>query len=273
MPRLKLILAGSVLGVAMATSAVAAGTSSEFPGLPWNHSRSIAQFTDGSVTVEGATFQVNAIYGDPEQTVVSYVISGSPADGPTGGGIAGGARLVLEDGTVLPLRWNAAEPTNARIGSLVFPALPRGDIQVRLEVDELNFATRSVAKRLTIPLRIDTTEGYAGSARAQQEFKGGSGDGAVTIRSVSRTPMSTVVRGTFDGLSAPAIQSMGRLDVWLTGPSGERVETDSGRFGFGDGYREFEMRFANVGSGAARIEFSNLPSADGRVTSFELAIP
>lgn len=274
MSRIKL-LAGAAFAAVIATSGVAIGASTgAFPGMPWAQAPDDARTTTSSASVDGATLQVVAVYGDPEQTAISYRIAALPKDGV--GGIDGVVQLTTGDGTTLPLRWNAADPSEGAVGTLLFPPLPEGANHVVLDVGRLNFAARSVSATFRIPLDIDTTGPYAESRMTTDAVSGGSGEGAITVKSVSRTPMSVVVRGTFDGLSQEAIESMSRPQVWLVSASGERVLTDSGRFGFGENDREFELHFPNVASGVAEIQFNDLPSkadAGTTVSVFSLVVP
>lgn len=130
MTRIKLLV-GTALAAIIATSAVTMGASTGFPGMPWDQAPPDARTATGAASADGATLRVTATYGDPEQTVLSYVISASPEDGI--GGIDAPVRLLLDDGTALPLVWNAADPTRGAVGSLVFPPVPDGANHVVLE--------------------------------------------------------------------------------------------------------------------------------------------
>lgn len=154
---------------------------------------------------------------------------------------------------------------------MIFPGLPEGDNSVTLEVDGLTFASRTVSARFSVPLHIDTRAAYQDSRSSQEVLRSGSGEAAITIHSITRTPMAVLVEGTFDGLSEGAIQSIRHPDVWLVDSTGARVLTDSGRLGFGDGDRRFQFYFPAVQPGPARLEFARFPASPA--PTMEIVVP
>ena len=269
--RNRILSAAAVLVAVGITSTAATASNLSFPGLPWTTTPGGAVSAGQAASVGGATLTVNAVYGDPVQTTVSYALKGEPADGQSGS-IVPGTRLVLSDGKILNLTWNATDPARPGVGTMIFPGLPSGDHDVSLEVDGITFASRSVSSRLALRLHVDNRGAYRDSRNSQQVFQFGSAERAITVRSVVRTPMAVVVEGTFDGLSKGAIQSFGRPDVWLVDSEGSRVLTDSGRLGYGGEDRNFQFHFPATKPGLARLEFAKFPATGGN-PAMEIVVP
>jgi len=270
---LKATFLGAVLAALAAPAALFATSSIDFPGLPWATSNRGAVETAVSARrearVDGAVLRLTGVYGDPEQTVFAYEIEGRSGDAESGA-IADKPRLVLQDGSIVPLVWNATDPSRPRVGTLVFAGLPEGLTSATLEVDALTFQTGDVRKRFSIALEIDNRATYAASTKVVETRRLGSGKSAITITEISRTPAIVVLRGTFDGLTPDEIQAMGRPRFALIGADGSRYETESGRFGFRDGYRNFEFRFPSANPGASTLELTGLA---GSSPQFSLSIP
>lgn len=254
------------------TSAFATAGTVQFPGFPWESSPPTASVIDGAASAQGATLRVTAVYGDPVQTTIAYSLDGLGSESSSGS-IVPGTRLVLEDGAIVPLRWNATDPGRPGVGTMIFPALPAGNSTITLEVDGLTFASRAVSARFSIPIRVDNRQAYADSRSSEAVISGGPAGPPVTITSIIRTPAAVVVRGTFDGLSAGAIQAIGRPQVWLIDSAGNRELTDNGRLGFGEGYRQFEFHFPPAIAGSAQLEFGDLAVKGASPPLLAIAIP
>lgn len=211
----------------------------------------------------GRAFQVTSVLADAEQTVVAYHIEGRAGEGAYAVP-APGPRLVLGDGTVIGYRFIGASQRSDGNGSIVFPPLPAGIHTVTLEVDGLLLGQSpsedplAVNGRFAVRFDVDNRAGYAASIRVPVSKHGGTGKGLVTITEVSRTPSLVVIRGTIDGLTPEAIQALGRPSVSLIRPDGTTVESESGRLGFGDGYRQIEIRFPGTVSGHATLAVRGL---------------
>lgn len=261
---LSVLAAGALLAL---PTALGAASFPPFPGAflsaEVGREQGAARPLTQEATHDGRTFRVTGVLADPEQTVVSYRVEGGPSDG---GYITPwpGPRLVLEDGTVLRYLFIAGSGKPDGAGSVVFPPLPRGRHEVTLEVDGLQIA-RSLAEeptavngRFTVNLPVDNEQAYGWSARSSVMKQGGRGKGLVTVAEVSRTPSVIVVRGTIDGLTVEEIQRLGRPNIALLTADGRRIESESGRLGFGEDYRGLEARFPAVASGNVTLEVSGL---------------
>ncbi len=232
-----------------------------FPGgLPSTQGAEVqlaASSSGATARVDGRELGVSRVVADPEQTAIGYEVLGRTEDGEFLT-IAPRPRLVLLDGTVATLIGNASAGSR---GTLVFPGLPPGVHEMTLELDGVRFQNADVARRFALSLVVDNRRAYESSARSDVAASTGPGRLSFTVTSVSRTPSLVVVRGRFESMSPDEIQSLGRPEVWLT--SGQaRVESESGRLGFGDGYREFEIRFPKVPPGEATLELQGFEGVD-----------
>jgi hypothetical protein len=268
-----LVLAGvvSIVAVGLPAALRASGTV-EFPGGLGSVTRGAAngqaETVAARVDVDGRVFAVLAVIADPEQTAIAYRVSGTTADGQF---VTIGARprLLLGDGTIVQVTANRQSEEVRSEGTMVFPGLPPGRHDVRLEIDGLRFDAGAIDKRFSVAFSLDNRAAHAASSRIESTVAFGEGAGAITIREIVRTPTLVVVRGTFDGMTADQIQQLGRPEFWLTDKSGRRVSTESGRMGFGDGYRSFELRFPVTEPGPGRIELRGF-SGDSSVVSQEV---
>jgi hypothetical protein len=211
--------------------------------------------------IDGRHLKVTSVLADAEQTVIGYQWTGAPEDGPFVT-IAPRPRLVLEDGTIIPSVGNGQSEEDRSRGSLTFAAVPGGTTKARLEIDGAVFTNNTFQRRFEVTLAIDTGPGYAASIVRTVDIHAGSGPSAVIITRVSKTPSLVVVRGEFKGLTVDQIQQVGRPNVVLVDAQGDRVESESGRMGFGDGYRSFEFRFPAPASSGLTILFSGFTRAE-----------
>lgn len=98
-----MFVVAAVLAALVMTSTAATASGLDFPGLPWKTTPPSAVVEGQSASAGGATLAVNAVYGDPVQTTISYTLTGQPADGQSGS-IVPGTRLVLSSGAILQTR-------------------------------------------------------------------------------------------------------------------------------------------------------------------------
>ena len=235
---------------------IAALETPSFPGAPWasvneGTDAGMAAATNAQVTVDGVTLRVTSVLADPEQTLFAYKVEVSASEDQFMT-IAPRPRLLLSDGTLVNFISNAQDG-NAQ-GTLAFRGLPAGVHQARLEIDGLQLRSGMLGKRFVVPVTVDNRAGSASAARSAESSTHGEGKSRITINEVSRTPSLVVIRGTFDGLSVEEIQGLGRPELFLTDAAGKSVASESGRLGFGEGYRSFEMRFPAQNSGPATLE-------------------
>jgi hypothetical protein len=267
--RFGLAALAAILGASLIAMATAS-TPASLPGIPWRSGGELkGEAADGVAVRDGRSFRVTAIFADPEVTLISFLIEGR-ADDPVRRGAPGGpARLILDDGTIVPAIANTPEGAERGTGTIMFPGLPAGSITATLEIDRLYFGQVEVNQRFAVPVRIDNRDGYAGSRRSDSVLKLGSGEGAITIESIARTPSVIVVRGTFDGLTTSAIQALRGTDFFLTTSDGQRQQAETGRWGFGEDYRQFVIRFPAGPAGRATLELGGVGSA----ATFEIEVP
>lgn len=251
--RATLIVLTAVLAAATIAPLSLRASGIDFPGgLPSSLlSDSTAQMSRQQVEFDGRTVAIHAVSSDPEQTLIGYSVTGKAGDGDF---VSIGAmpRLVLSDGTLIGFVGNSVGTNGA---TLVFAGIPSGVQAATLQIDGLAFANARIDRQFTIALRIDNRNAWSRSARVDVLVTGGVGSGQISVTSVSRTPSLVVIRGRFDGLSEDEIKAIGRPEVSLVSDQA-RVASESGRLGFGEGYRDFEMRFPAVGPGQWHLELS-----------------
>jgi ADP-ribose pyrophosphatase YjhB (NUDIX family) len=230
-------------------------------------------------SVAGRTLRITSVLADPEQTVVAYQVVGRPDDGGYVMPVPR-PRLVLDDGTILQAQFVQRSSQPDGTGTVIFPPLPRGAHVLTLEFDGFQFkrtvsqAEPSVVNaRFASWLSVDNRDAYDRSVRAVVSATGGTGKGRLTVSEVSRTPSLIVVRGTLDGLTAEEIQRLGRPTVALTTANGQRVESESGRIGFGPDYRSFEFRFPAQASGTVHLEVRGISPDSNEDAVIALAVP
>jgi hypothetical protein len=104
---------------------------------------------------------------------------------------------------------------------------------------------------------------------------------------VRQAATGTLVSGTLDGFPAEVIQSMDCPAAELETASGGSVQFIDCRFGFGEGYRSFEINYPPT-SGKLKINFvltftghgppgytlpADFKAAEGAKATFELDLP
>ncbi len=279
---LLLALVAGILGFA-APVALEANSLPLFPGAfksaRVGTEQGAATVASAQATVNGRTFRVTGVLADAEQTVIAYHVTGRDGDGAYVMPVHG-PRLVLDDGTVVNYRFIMASGRPDGKGSIVFPSLARGVHELTLDVDGLDIrrfptdqAPARVNERFAVRLTVDNVTDYADSAKAAVMKQGGRGKGSFTVTEVSRTASLIVVRGTVDGLSREEIQSLGRPNISLVTADGARIASESGRLGFGDGYRQLEARFPAVPAGPVTLAVAGLSPNPADDALIDLVIP
>lgn len=224
------------------------------PGAPGNvelaGASGLSSAVDLTVEVDGRRFTVTDVLADGATTAISYNVQGSDQDGLFVT-IAPRPRLVLSDGTIVPFQWNATDRERPQAGgTLIFDALPRGKVEARLEVDGLQFQRTALARRIDVPLSVDTAKGYEQTTRQAVHFEAGEERGQVVLDEVVSAPTGIIIRGRFPGMSAADFAAMGTPHYGLVLRDGSAVEALYGRRGFGDSGQQFEFVFVNAGLGS-----------------------
>jgi len=137
---LLLIVAGSVLALAIAAAATAAGTSYFGGGDAAVQQAHSSAFTSSAVTHDGITISVTGVAADDTETLVGLDIEGRSSIGE-GVMPASMAKLIDSNGHMYPENAGTADKSNPRLVTRYYPPLASGVTKFSIEINGLEFAT------------------------------------------------------------------------------------------------------------------------------------
>ena len=236
-----------------------------FPGLESGareaSERGLAADVNASSSINGLTLKLTGFIADETQTVISYAVTGREAEGNAASDTSATVLVDAEGQSHRPAR-GSADQVDRRRGTWVFPPIPAkaGTLAVVVEEFDLYTPQQPDLTMTTVPgpwkveFKWDGKKAPLGPPVDVPAIPQAFGRGSISISSVQQSATGTVVSGTLEGFSAEAIQNMDCPAAELGTADGTLVGWIECRFGFGEGYRSFEINYPPT-SGKVKLNF------------------
>jgi hypothetical protein len=236
-----------------------------FPGLESGareaSDRGLAVDVNASSSINGLTLELTGFIADETQTVISYAVTGRAADGNAASDTSATVLVDTEGHSHRPAR-GSADQVDRRRGTWVFPPIPAkaGTLAVVVEEFDLYTPQQPDLTMTTVPgpwkveFRWDGKKAPPGPPVDVPAIPQAFGHGSIRIESIEQAATGTIVSGSLEGFSGEAIQSMDCPAAELEAGDGGSVPWITCRFGFGEGYRSFEINYPPT-SGKVKINF------------------
>jgi hypothetical protein len=236
-----------------------------FPGLESGAreaaDRGLASDVNASSSTNGLTLELTGFIADETQTVISYAVTGRDADGSAASDTSATVLVDTEGNSHRPDR-GSADQADRRRGTWVFPPIPAkaGTLAVVVEEFDLytpqpgELAMTEVPGPWKVEFQWDGKKAPPGPPVDVPAIPQAFGRGSIRIDGIQQAATGTVVSGSLEGFSAEAIQWMGCPAAELETADGTPIQWITCRFGFGEGYRSFEINYPPT-SGKVKLDF------------------